>query len=126
MSYVARDGKEFGHPMQGRKYDQWLQQKEKAPGGPQHEHDIRAHGPVREVTIKREGLGRHVLTAKHADGYVHQSVHPEAFRAHQIQAQMLGIDEPPPAVQTHARSRAHPIGPKEEDRIRHEDHAEEK
>lgn len=120
MSFAASDGKEFSHPMQREKYEKWLGEKAKAPGGLQHEQDSRLHGPATEVTIRREGLGRHVVTAKHVDGYTHQSVHPEAYRAHEVASSLLGI-EPPPAVGTLGRSRAHPTGPKEKERVDRED-----
>ncbi len=117
---TARDGKTFSHPMQAAKYERWLDEKDRAPGGTAHDEAARLHGPAKRVTIEREGLGRHVVTSEHVDGFKHQSVHPEAFRAHQVGAALLGI-EAPAAVQTHSRARAHPTGPKESDRLASED-----
>lgn len=124
MAYTAKDGKQFTHPMQGQVHDRWLRDSEKAPGGPTHKDALLQHGPVKKIVIEREGMGRHRVTATHQDGETHTSVHPEAYRAHEITRELLGI-EPPPAIQTHSRARAQPQGPKEEDRIRKEDHREE-
>lgn len=122
--FKAKDGKEFGHPEQARLYDKSLDTKENAPGGPSHLHDLREHGPVKKITIERTGNGRHEVRAVHQDGFRSQSVHPEAFRAHEIARELLGI-EPPPAIQTHSRARSQPTGPKEDERIRQEDGREE-
>lgn len=125
MSYKAKDGKRFPTVTQGLKWDRSLAERgsddvANAPGGTSWEHDLKTHGIARETRIIREGNGRHVLVAIHADGYRHQSVHPEAYRAHEIESRMLGI-EAPPAIQTHARARSQPVGPKEEERIAKED-----
>lgn len=133
--YVAKDGRKFGSTLQGRKHDRFLlenpthvpttmksqQDLKEAPGGTSWENDLKMHGPVKKIVLERTQLGRQELKATHADGYEHQSVHPEAFRAHQIMGQLLGI-EAPPAIQTHQRAKAHPIGPKETGRIARDDH----
>lgn len=89
-----------------------------------HKGHVNEHGIATEVTIKREGNGRTRITSKHEDGFKHNSVHPETYRAHDVARDLLGI-EPPPAVQTLGRSRAHPTGPKEDERVRREDGREE-
>lgn len=128
MSYKAKDGRHFTHPMQGRVYDQSLaaQGKEnagRAPGGAQHEDAIRQHGLASKVVIERVGNGRTRLTATHADGFKHTSVHPETYRAHDLGRELLGI-EAPPALQTHSRARSQPRGPKEDERVALEDNRE--
>lgn len=125
MSYKARDGRIFPSVVQGRAYDRSLAERggddvEAAPGGPQHEHDLKTHGIAKSIKIEYDGPGRWRHTSEHADGYKSTSVHPEAYRAHEVAKNYLGI-EPPPAVQTHARSRAHPVGPKESERLDAED-----
>ena len=114
--------------MQRNKYESSLADKgktdvNKAPGGMQHQDALRHHGLAMEVTIKREGNGRTRITAKHQDGFKHEQVHPETYRAHDMARELLGI-EPPPAVQTLGRSRAQPTGPKEDERVRKEDNRE--
>ena len=128
MAYKAKDGRSFTHPMQGQAYARGLaeegqQQTKDAPGGPQHEEAVRAHGLAKKVIIERDGNGRTRLTATHADGFKHTSVHPEAYRAHDLGRELLGI-EAPPALQTHSRARSQPRGPKEDDRVASEDHRE--
>lgn len=128
MAYKAKDGRSFTHPMQGQAYDRSLaeegqQQTKDAPGGPQHEEAVRAHGLAKKVIIERDGNGRTRLTATHADGFKHTSVHPEAYRAHDLGRELLGI-EAPPALQTHSRARSQPRGPKEDERVASEDHRE--
>ena len=128
MAYKAKDGREFTHPMQGQAYDRGLaeegqEQTKEAPGGPQHEDAIRQHGLASKVVIERDGNGRTRLTATHADGFKHTSVHPEAYRAHDLGRELLGI-EAPPALQTHSRARSQPRGPKEDERIAQEDSRE--
>lgn len=125
MIYKARDGKEFHDTIRGRKYDAWLAKEseldtKEAPGGPTHKADLEEHGFVKKITISREGNGRHRVEAVHQDGFHHNSVHPEAYRAHDIARDLLGI-EPPPALGTHSRSRTQPRGPKEDERIARED-----
>lgn len=133
MLYKARDGRKFGNVIQGRKYDRSLDEQrvqtqvdrgrediENAPGGPQHEHDLREHGIALESTVKYDGPGRWKHVAVHSDGYKAESVHPEAYRAHEVQAKYLAI-EPPPAIQTHSKARSYPTGPKEAERIAKED-----
>jgi hypothetical protein len=39
-----------------------------APGGAAHEAAIKEHGPVRGYSVDVEGMGRHRLTLRHADG----------------------------------------------------------
>lgn len=128
MAYKAKDGRHFTHPMQGQAYDRGLadegqEQTKEAPGGPQHEDAIRQHGLANKVVIERDGNGRTRLTATHADGFKHTSVHPEAYRAHDLGRELLGI-EAPPALQTHSRARSQPRGPKEDERIAQEDSRE--
>ena len=84
---------------------------------------VKQHGLAMDVRIVREGNGRTRVTAKHQDGYVHNSVHPETYRALDIGKELLGI-EPPPAVQTLGKSRAQPTGPKEDERVKREDNRE--
>lgn len=129
MSYRASDGKVFPSRMRAEKYQASIAQKGKddfdnAPGGASWEHDRKQHGPVTESTIKMDGTGRWLVKAKHGDGHVHQSVHPQRARANEVQEHLLDLDNPPAALQTHQRSKAHPQGPKESDRIREEDHRE--
>lgn len=128
MRYTAKDGKTFPNALQGRKYEESigalqrnsLSDLAKARGGPSHKDDLAQHGLARKVTIERQGNGRTSVTAVMADGFKHESVHPETYRAHDIGRELLGI-EPPPALQTHSKGRAQPQGPKEEERIRNED-----
>lgn len=129
MSYVAKDGRHFTHGQQGRKYDNYLAEQgrdaaENAPGGDFADAAMKEHGNVRRVVIEREGNGRHRVTVEHFDGHESTQVHPEAHLAHQVAAHFLGVDNPPPAVQTHSRSRAYPIGPKEHERLKREDNQE--
>lgn len=121
MAYTARDGHKFPTAIQHAKYERWLDEQDKAPGGPAHEEAFNKHGMARKVVIEREGNGRTRITSFHNDGHRFTQVHPETYRAHDMARELLGI-EPPPAVQTHGRARAHPTGPKEEERIRREDH----
>lgn len=134
MSYVAKDGRRFGHPVQGRKYDESLerdksetergkQDVESAPGGEMWEADLNAHGMVTKITIENEGPGRWRHTALHADGIESTSVHPEAYRAHQVAGHYMAL-EPPPAIATHSRARSFPVGPKEKERLDREDNRE--
>lgn len=122
--HMSRDGRRFAHPMQARARDRWLEQEDKAPGGPAHEEAARLHGPASRVVIETEGAGRHRVTSTHPDGFTHTSVHPERFRAFETGSSLAGV-EAPPAVATHGRARAHPTGPKEDERQRHEDGREE-
>lgn len=132
MDYRAKDGKRFSNSIQGRRYDESLAPAashatqgradfDKAPGGNQHEHFAKIHGPARRITIEAEGNGRHRVTVVHSDGERSTSVHPEGFRAFQVGQAAYGISDAPPAVQTHQRARAQPIGPKEDERLKHED-----
>lgn len=128
MAYIAKDGRHFTHSMQGRAYDKSLAEEgqdkiKDAPGGPQHEEAVRAHGLAKKVIIERDGNGRTRLTATHADGFKHTSVHPEAYRAHDLGRELLGI-EAPPGLQTHSRARSQPRGPKEDERVANEDNRE--
>ena len=129
MLYRAHNGKTFHHAMQGRRYDRSLAERSQedvahAPGGPNHEHNIKLHGPVKQFSYSMEGMGRHRVVLRHADGFKSTSVHPEAFRAYQVAGQALGLDQPPPAVHAHQRAHSQPIGPKEDERLRREDHRE--
>ncbi len=118
-TYTAKDGKQFHHAQQHRKYEEWLEQKDRAPGGPSWEDDKRHHGFVTEFKITREGNGRHRVDATFNDGYKHTSVHPQAYIAHDIGKSLLGLEnDKPPAVETHSKARVHPIGVKEETRLR--------
>ena len=120
MSFKASDGKTFQHAGQYRKYQDWLDVESKAPSGRNHEQGVRDHGLPKRVIIDNEGSGRHRVTMIHADGEKSTSVHPEAYRAMDI-ARETYVPPPPEAIQTHARSRAHPVGDKEIKRIREED-----
>lgn len=131
MSVKASDGKRFATVSQARRYEESignlqrtsLSDLAKARGGPSHQDDLNQHGFVKKLSIERDGNGRHKVTAVHNDGFKHQSVHPEAYRAHDIARELLGI-EPPPALATHSRSRAQPRGPKEDERVAKEDSRE--
>lgn len=116
-SYIAQDGRRFMHHQLGRKYDNYLAQQgadaaKNAPGGPFSEASIKQHGHVTGVTIEREGMGRHRITAHHVDGSETTQVVPDAFRAHAIAGDLLQI-EPMPSGAVHQRSRAVPVGEKE-------------
>ena len=126
MSYKASDGREFGNPAQARLYEKSLADRgaddvANAPGGEQYEADVKAHGTVHEAHIKAEGNGRWRLTTTHADGAKSTSVHPQWFRAHELAGKYFDPDGKPAALETHQRARAHPAGPKEEERIARED-----
>lgn len=126
MSFKARDGRAFSNAERAWRYDQSLADKGKrdaanAPGGYEWDHNIREHGPVLKSTIEYDGPGRWKHTAHHADGTKSESVHPEIHRADQVAEHYFGIAEPPPAIRTHQRARSQPTGPKEEERIAHED-----
>jgi len=129
VSFQASDGHAFPTRNRADKYQQSLVDRgredfAKAPGGQSWENDRRLHGPVLDSTIRYEGPGRWRVEAKHADGHVHSSVHPQRSRANEVQEHLLDLDQPPAALQTHQRSRAQPQGPKETERIREEDHRE--
>jgi len=124
MSFTATDGKVFQHAEQHQKYQAWLDTEAKAPSGRIHEQGVKDHGLPVEVRVKNEGGGRHRVTMVHADGKESTSVHPEAFRAFDV-ARETYVPPPPPAIDTHARSRVHPVGEKEIQRIRREDGEEE-
>ncbi len=116
---TASDGKVFHHAQQHQKYQAWLDEKDRAPGGPAWEDDKRHHGFVTEFKITREGNGRHRVDARFNDGYTHTSVHPQAFIAHEIGKTLLGLEnDKPPAVETHSKARVHPVGPREDTRLR--------
>lgn len=122
------DGKEWYDPRRAALWEKSVQAERslsdlsKAPGGLAHEQAIKEHGPVKSYRYDAEGNGRHRVTLYHSDGASSTSVHPQAYRAHSIAAQALGIDNPPAAVETHQRSKDHPIGPKEDAAIRTHDH----
>lgn len=116
-SYIAADGRRFMHHQLGRRYDNYLAQQgadaaQNAPGGPFSSASIKQHGHVRSVTIEREGMGRHRITAHHIDGSDTTQVVPDAFRAHSLAGELLQV-EPMPSGQVHQRSRAVPVGPRE-------------
>lgn len=118
-TYTASDGKVFHHAQQHQKYEGWLKEKDEAPGGKSWEDAKRHHGFATEFKITREGNGRHRVEAKFSDGHTHTSVHPQAYIAHEVGKTLLGLEnDKPPAAETHSRSRVHPIGPKEESRLR--------
>lgn len=126
MAYKAKDGKILPTVMQGRKYDESLAEKSKsetenAPGGPEHIENVRAHGVVHKSVIEFEGNGRWRHTATHADGVESTSVHPQWHRAHDVQAMYFDPDGKPGALETHQKSRSHPVGPKESERLDKED-----
>lgn len=127
MSYKAKDGRDFGNPMQGRKYDESLTAERSkgdiagAPGGEEHEANLKAHGMVLESNIKIEGPGRFRLSVKHQDGSTSTSVHPQWYTAHDTQAKYFSPDGKPEALETHQRARSHPGGEKEKERIDIED-----
>jgi hypothetical protein len=79
------------------------------------------HGIVMESHYSVEGNGRHAVRIRYADGYEHNSVHPEQFRAHQLITKAMGLDEAPPAIKTHMRARSHPSGESEKQRLDRED-----
>lgn len=116
MSFVSRDGRRFASTQQLRKYEASQDELGKAPGGTNWDAALRDHGNVRKIIIEREGNGRHRVTSTHADGFTATSVHPEAFRAHEVAKTLLGLDEPPPAIKTQVRARQTETGPKEEKR----------
>ena len=120
MSHTASDGKVFQHAGQYRKYQDWLDVEAKAPTGRAHEQGVKDHGLPKRVIIDNEGNGRHRVTMIHVDGEKTTSVHPEAYRAMDV-ARETYVPPPPEAIQTHARSRVHPVGEKEIARIRKED-----
>ena len=132
MSYVARDGKILPTAQRGRLYEQSLESMpekgkrdvENAPGGEEHIANVKAHGVVAKSTIEHVGNGRWRHTAVHADGTESTSVHPQWFRAHEVQGKYFDPDGKPPALETHQKGRSHPAGEKEERRIAQEDHRE--
>lgn len=131
--YVASDGKVFGNPFQLRKYEMSLQDGsndtakrgksdvDNAPGGDEHVSAIRDHGVIVSSTIKQDGNGRWRHTATHADGFESTSVHPQWFRAQEVQSHFFDPDGEPRALKTHQRGRSHPSGPKEQERLDKED-----
>lgn len=124
MAHKASDGKMFPSLTQVSKYEASLSDKGKeettdAPSDSMHQM-VRQHGLAMKTTTTREGNGRTRLTVVHQDGFKHDSVHPETYRAVNLASEMLGV-EAPPAVQTLGKSRSHPTGPKEEDRVKRED-----
>lgn len=119
-TYTASDGKEFHHAQQHQKYQNWLDQEAQAPSGAQHAQGVKEHGNVRHISIDVEGSGRHRVTMKHADGTETTSVHPQAYRALEV-AKEHYVPPAPAAIETHSRARAHPTGPKEQERIKRED-----
>ncbi len=127
MSYKAKDGRVFGHPQQGMKYDESLTAERskgdlaEAPGGEEYEHNLKSHGMILESHIKIEGPGRFRLSVTHKDGHVSESVHPQWYTAQERQGQYFNPDGPPKALDTVKRSRSHPTGQKEDERIAQED-----
>jgi hypothetical protein len=120
MSWKASDGRAFPTFIQRNKYEQWLHDKGAAPGGPSHEEAYRLHGVAKHIEVDIEDGGRYVVRTKHADGYQYQGVHPQAHVANDVVGHLIGVN-PPIAIETHGRARAHPTGPKEEERIARED-----
>lgn len=116
-SYIAADGRRFMQHQLGRNYDNYLAQQGadaaiNAPGGPFSGASIKQHGHVRSVTIEREGMGRHRITAHHVDGADTTQVVPDAFRAHALAGELLQV-EPMPSGAVHQRSRSLPVGERE-------------
>lgn len=127
-SYIAADGRQFMHHQLGRAYDNYLAQRgadaaQNAPGGPFSAAAIKQHGHIRSVTIDREGLGRHRITAQHVDGNKTTQVVPDAFRAHSLAGELLQI-EPMPSAAVHQRSRQLPAGEREAATQKRFDHNE--
>lgn len=130
MVYIAKDGKKItgqGAYQRGRLYDKSLgtdknkfEPINRAPGGPRHEHEIKQHGAVNEVTIKRDGTTR----VTHSDGHIWGERHPDLARASEISREYFGVPHFP-ASEHFQRTRAHPSGKGEESRLRHEDGREE-
>lgn len=123
MSFQTKDGKVFHSRGAAERYVSSLRDDDgkPAPGGRSWEHDTNQHGPAVSSRIEPAGPGRWRLTAKHADGYVHTSVHPETLAAHHAQAVVLGIQGPIPGEQTQDKAKAHPVGPHEANRLAVED-----
>jgi len=128
--HKASDGHEFFDPRRAHIYEKSLKAEQSkkdlisAPGGAAHEAAIKEHGPIRKAVLDMSEPGRHRLTFTHMNGKESTSVHPQAYRAHSIMGQALGVDNPPAAIETHQRSRQYPIGPKENAEIRRHDHQE--
>lgn len=79
---------------------------------------VAAHGAATDIHIKHDSAGTHVETT-HPDGYTHKQTHLDKERGHMASRQMAGLDEKPDDQQQteDTRARAHPIGPKEKERL---------
>lgn len=130
MIYIAKDGKKItgqGAYQRGRLYDKSLgTDKNKfevintAPGGPRHEHERKAHGEVKSVTVNRDGTTR----VTHADGHSWGERHPDLARANEVTRDYFGVPSFP-ASEHFRRTRSHPVGEGEGKRLQHEDGREE-
>src|SRR5579862_8338763 len=104
MPFRATDGKQFPHSQQYRRYQDWLDENKpsvalrgakmisSAPGGESHINDLNSHGPITELHYSVEDGGRHSIRATHADGYIHESVHPESYVAHHVLGDLMGVN----------------------------------
>ena len=121
MSWQASDGRSFPTFIQRNKYEQWLEEKSKAPGGHPEEEAFRLHGTPKHIEVIVEGNGRYRVRSEHPDGFKYEGVHPQAHVVQHVVGDLVGVN-PPMAIETHSKSRAHPTGPKEQERIAKEDH----
>jgi len=150
MISTAKDGRKFMGTQRARRYDQafnglpkvptndppnkgevpdkdltenekmGMADGESIPGGPTHESDYRVHGQAHKVTITHDSTG-HRVEAEHRDGYTHKSTHLNAWQAWDAGKHLAGVtDDLAPQETPEARARAHPIGPKEDERIKRE------
>ena len=133
MGYRAKDGKVLPSVVQGRKYDRYLDEQrsqthvdrgkqmvDDAPGGASHEEAFRMHGAAIHTETNRVGPGRIQVKSRHQDGYEYEAVHPQVHVANDVVGHLLGVN-PPNAIETHSRARAHPVGEKESERLARED-----
>lgn len=89
---------------------------EEAPGEDMNSV-VSAHGPASEVNIKHDSAGTHV-TATHPDGHVHKANFVDKERGYGAMRTLSGLDEQSPdQVTEDTKARAHPIGPKEKERL---------
>lgn len=124
--YTAKDGHKFsgqGAYQRGRLYDRALggdknkfEPFNRAPGGPRHEHEIKEHGEVKSVTINRDGTTK----VTHRDGHSWGERHPDLARANEVSRDYFGVPQFP-ASEHFKKTRAHPVGPGEGERLKNED-----
>ena len=133
MGYRAKDGKVLPSVAQGRMYDRFLDEQrtktnvdrgremaENAPGGASHEEAFRLHGAAIHTEVDYVGPGRIQVKSRHQDGFEYQGTHPQVHVANDVVGHLLGVN-PPNAIETHTRARAHPVGEKEKERMDRED-----